>query len=92
MLAEALRESRAVGLLGARQVGKSTLAQQIGGAEHPARVVSLDADATASSARSDPHLMPTPAGLLAGVVLYTGAEALPFGDRLAAVPLSALWQ
>ena len=27
----------------------------------------------------------------AGVVLHTGAETLPFGDRLAAVPLSGLW-
>ncbi|HWK28679.1 MAG TPA: ATP-binding protein [Solirubrobacter sp.] len=27
----------------------------------------------------------------AGVVLYTGEHALPFGDRLAAVPISGLW-
>jgi predicted AAA+ superfamily ATPase len=27
-----------------------------------------------------------------GVVLYTGRQSVPFGDRLAAVPLSALWQ
>lgn len=27
----------------------------------------------------------------AGVVLYTGERTLPFGDRLAAVPLSGLW-
>lgn len=27
----------------------------------------------------------------AGVVLHLGAETLPFGDRLAAVPLSGLW-
>ena len=27
----------------------------------------------------------------AGVVLYTGEATLPFGERLAAVPLSALW-
>jgi predicted AAA+ superfamily ATPase len=27
----------------------------------------------------------------AGVVLYTGSDTLPFGDRLAAVPLSGLW-
>ncbi len=26
-----------------------------------------------------------------GVVLYTGSDTLPFGDRLAAVPLSGLW-
>jgi predicted AAA+ superfamily ATPase len=27
-----------------------------------------------------------------GVVLYTGERTLPFGDRLAAVPLCGLWQ
>jgi len=27
----------------------------------------------------------------AGAVLYTGADTLPFGDRLAAVPVSGLW-
>jgi hypothetical protein len=30
--------------------------------------------------------------LLAGVVLYAGDQALPFGERLWALPLSALWQ
>jgi uncharacterized protein len=29
---------------------------------------------------------------LAGVVLYTGTATLPFGDRMRAVPVSALWQ
>jgi len=28
----------------------------------------------------------------AGVVLYLGSDTLPFGDRLAAVPLSGLWE
>lgn len=28
----------------------------------------------------------------AGVALYTGDQILPFGDRLVAVPISALWQ
>lgn len=27
-----------------------------------------------------------------GVVLYTGRRAVPFGERLAAVPIAALWQ
>lgn len=27
----------------------------------------------------------------AGVVLYTGRETVPFGDRLWAAPISALW-
>lgn len=26
-----------------------------------------------------------------GVVLYTGEQPLPFGDRLAAVPINGLW-
>jgi len=26
-----------------------------------------------------------------GVVLHTGADTLPFGDRLAAVPVAGLW-
>lgn len=29
--------------------------------------------------------------MTAGIVLYTGADTLPFGDRLWAVPLQALW-
>lgn len=29
--------------------------------------------------------------LIAGFVLYAGTQALPFGDRLRAVPISALW-
>ncbi len=31
------------------------------------------------------------ADLRAGVVVYTGESILPFGDRLWAVPVSALW-
>ncbi|GAA0513451.1 hypothetical protein Ade02nite_89570 [Paractinoplanes deccanensis] len=29
---------------------------------------------------------------VAGVVLYTGTSTLPFGEKLRAVPVSALWQ
>ncbi|GAA3812395.1 ATP-binding protein [Sphaerisporangium flaviroseum] len=29
---------------------------------------------------------------IVGVVLYTGAQTLPFGDRMRAIPVSALWQ
>jgi predicted AAA+ superfamily ATPase len=29
---------------------------------------------------------------IAGIVLYTGTQTLPFGPRLRAVPVSALWQ
>lgn len=27
-----------------------------------------------------------------GVVLYTGTQTLPFGDRMRAMPVSALWE
>lgn len=30
--------------------------------------------------------------LLVGLVLYTGHQTLPFGDRLRAIPVSALWE
>lgn len=30
--------------------------------------------------------------LVAGFVLYTGTETLPFGPRFRAVPISALWE
>ena len=29
---------------------------------------------------------------LAGIILYTGASTLPFGPKLRAMPVSALWQ
>lgn len=51
---DALAESRAVAVLGARQVGKSTLVAQIASHEHPSRLISLDDDATADAARADP--------------------------------------
>lgn len=53
-LADALADSRAVAVLGARQVGKSTLVAQIASDEHPARLINLDDDATAEAARADP--------------------------------------
>ncbi|MFC7532517.1 ATP-binding protein [Actinoplanes sp. GCM10030250] len=30
--------------------------------------------------------------LIAGIVLYTGTGTLPFGDKMRAIPVSALWQ
>lgn len=51
---DALTDSRAVAVLGARQVGKSTLVAQIASDEHPARLINLDDDATAATARADP--------------------------------------
>jgi uncharacterized protein len=32
------------------------------------------------------------ADFIAGLVLYTGTQTLPFGPRLRAVPASALWE
>jgi len=54
LLLEALGESRAVALLGARQVGKSTLALEVARSEHPAKYIALDDPAAARAARSDP--------------------------------------
>jgi predicted AAA+ superfamily ATPase len=51
---EALKEARAVCLLGARQSGKSTLARAIAQHEHPADYLTLDNDATRHSALEDP--------------------------------------
>jgi predicted AAA+ superfamily ATPase len=51
---EAMSEARAVCLLGARQVGKSTLARAIAEREHPARYITLDDEATRQAAREDP--------------------------------------
>ncbi len=51
---EALEDTRVVVLLGARQVGKSTLAQEIAKREHPAGVLTLDDRATRVAAQRDP--------------------------------------
>lgn len=60
-LLEALAESRAVALLGARQVGKSTLVSDLAAGDYPARLINLDDEATANAARADPT------GLVAGI-------------------------
>lgn len=54
LIVEALAESRAAALLGARQVGKSTLVSAMAESEYPARLINLDNQATANAARSDP--------------------------------------
>jgi predicted AAA+ superfamily ATPase len=51
---EALSEARAVCLLGARQVGKSTLAKEIAARERPAAYLTLDDEGTRRSALEDP--------------------------------------
>jgi predicted AAA+ superfamily ATPase len=60
-LLEALAESRAVALLGARQVGKSTLVAELAATDYRARFINLDDEATANAARADPT------GLIAGI-------------------------
>jgi predicted AAA+ superfamily ATPase len=60
-LLEALAESRAVALLGARQVGKSTLVADLAASDYPARFINLDDEATANAAGADP------AGFIAGI-------------------------
>lgn len=55
LVVDALGYSRVVLLLGARQVGKSTLAKQVVDSDHPAETVTLDDQATRERARADPH-------------------------------------
>lgn len=61
------------------------------------QVVGIEVKASATARASDfkgLHLLAERLGdrFAGGVVLYTGRETVPFGDRLAALPLSALWQ
>lgn len=58
---ESLADTPVVLLNGARQVGKSTLAQKIASDSHPARYLTLDDAVVLSAARSDP------AGFLSGL-------------------------
>lgn len=61
LVVAALADTRAVFILGARQVGKSTLARQIADNEHPAQVVNLDEKAARDAAIADPE------GFIAGL-------------------------
>ena len=61
LLVEALGDTRVVLLLGARQVGKSTLAQEIVADDHPAISINLDTQAPRKAANSDPD------GFIAGL-------------------------
>jgi predicted AAA+ superfamily ATPase len=51
---EALLDTRVVVVLGARQVGKSTLVDAIAHGAHPSAVLTLDDQATREAARTDP--------------------------------------
>lgn len=55
LLVEALGDTRVVLLLGARQVGKSTLAQEIATNDHPANSITLDTQGPREAANSDPE-------------------------------------
>jgi predicted AAA+ superfamily ATPase len=55
MVVEALGDTRVVLVMGARQVGKSTLCEAIASEEHPATVVSLDDQAAREAALADPR-------------------------------------
>ncbi len=57
---EALTDTRVVMVMGARQVGKSTLCEAISAEDHPAAVVSLDDQGARQAALTDPR------GFLAG--------------------------
>lgn len=60
LVVEALEDTRVVMVMGARQVGKSTLCEAIATEEHPAAIVSLDDRGPREAAQRDP------AGFLAG--------------------------
>jgi predicted AAA+ superfamily ATPase len=55
LVTEALADTRVVLLMGARQVGKSTLAQRIVSSDYPASVVNLDEQAQREAAIADPE-------------------------------------
>jgi uncharacterized protein len=74
LVVEALGYSRVVLVLGARQVGKSTLARQVATSDHPATILTLDDQATRAAARADPH------GFIAGLhgpVLIDEVQRVP---------------
>jgi predicted AAA+ superfamily ATPase len=54
LVLDALSDTRVVVVLGARQVGKSTLVVEIASADRPATVLTLDDQATRDAAISDP--------------------------------------
>jgi predicted AAA+ superfamily ATPase len=61
LVVAALADTRAVFILGARQVGKSTLAREIADKDHPAQLVNLDEKAARDAALADPE------GFIAGL-------------------------
>ncbi len=74
LVVEALGYSRVVLVLGARQVGKSTLAKQIVSSDRPAGTLTLDDQGTREAARVDPHGF---IGSLRGPVLIDEVQRVP---------------
>jgi len=61
------------------------------------KIIAIEVKAASSFSRSDFAGIKKLRDMLGarfhcGIVLYTGAEALPFGDRLFAAPISSIWQ
>lgn len=89
LVSEALSDTRVVIINGARQVGKSTLAERV---LHKAPRVK-----SAQSVRSEDlaglRYLKQKLGsrMHAGYVLYCGTESLRFGDGLGCLPISSLW-
>jgi uncharacterized protein len=55
--------------------------------------VKASSTVTAKDFRGVRHLAERIGGdFIVGIVFYTGSQTLPFGPRLRAVPVSALWQ
>lgn len=54
LVLEALADTRVVMVMGARQVGKSTLTRAIASEDHPAQILSLDERTTREGAQRDP--------------------------------------
>ena len=73
-LLDALGDRPVVLLHGARQVGKSTLAQHVASSLHPARYVTLDDAAMLSAARADPEAFVRD---LAGPVVLDEIQRVP---------------
>jgi predicted AAA+ superfamily ATPase len=83
----AMDDTPVVVVVGPRQCGKSTLAELLAGIESK-----LTASVRARDFNGLRHLRDRLGERFgAGIVVHTGPDTLPFGDRLWAVPISALW-
>lgn len=83
LILDALQDTRVVMVLGARQVGKTTLTQEIAQGPHPARILSLDDQATRNAARNDPTAF---IAALSGSTLIDEVQRVP--DLLFAIKVA----